>query len=103
MHVYDTHMLARDCNPSMISAAQVIQLDLMGQVYRLSADVSRFAALDDAGTHVAADGPLEDLHHEREQRARERGVPAALGGLVPDECMLRLHLEELGTSVRPRS
>jgi hypothetical protein len=102
MHVYDTHTLARG-NPSMISSAQMLQLDLMIQVYRLSADVGGLAALDDAGTHVAADGPLEDLHHEREQRARERGVPAAFGRLVPNEGMLRLHLEELCTLVRPRS
>jgi hypothetical protein len=75
----------------------------MLQVYRPSADMGGLAALDNAGTHVAADGALEDLHHEREQRARESGIPAAFGRLVPDEGMLRLHLEELGTSVRSRS
>lgn len=46
-------------------------------------------------SQISADGALEDLHHEGEQRARQSGIPPALGLFVADECMLGLYFQEL--------
>lgn len=39
--------------------------------------------------------PIEQLHHHPEQAPSECGVPAAFGGVVTDEGVLRLHFHEL--------
>lgn len=49
-------------------------------------------------TEVSRDQPREHLHHHAEQAARQRSVPSTLGRLVPDECVLRLDLDELAES-----
>ena len=38
---------------------------------------------------------LENLHHEGEQGPRQGGIPSALRGLIADEGVLRLYLQEL--------
>ena len=52
---------------------------------------------------VSANGALEYLHHEGEHRARKSCVPPPLGLLVADECVLRLHLDELPERFSPCS
>lgn len=49
------------------------------------------------GSEVPRDEPSEHLHHHPEEASGERGVPSALGRLVPDESVLRLDLDELGS------
>lgn len=44
---------------------------------------------------ITPNGPLEDLHHESKKVPRQCCIPPPLARLIPDERMLRLHLEEL--------
>lgn len=68
---------------------------LTTHIFALSAHMLDFVVPGDALAQVATDCALEDLHHECEQGACERGIPAALRGLVADEGVLSLHLQEL--------
>ena len=47
------------------------------------------------GPEISRHRPVEDLHHEREERAGEGCVPATLGRFVANECVLSLDFEEL--------
>lgn len=60
------------------------------------ADVLKLATLGDARAKVAADRAFKELHHDAEERPRQRGVPPTLGRLVPDEGVLSLDLTERG-------
>lgn len=67
-------------------------------------DVLNLGARTDAGPEVPGNVAGERLDHHGEERAREGSVPATLGRLVADECVLRLNLDklcllELGTGV----
>ena len=50
----------------------------------------------DPGPEVPRHSPIEDFHHEHEERASEGSVPATLGGFVANECVLSLDFDELG-------
>ena len=73
-----------DPSPLFALASPIFLLECMEYVVDLLAEVPAYRA-------------LEDLHHEGEHRPCQRSIPAALGGLVADECVLGLYLQELRT------